>query len=595
MSVKNICFGISYNNIFKNINNKTTQQVTKNSNIEAKSDDLGLSMDYFDKNIQPIAFDISEYSSCLEGKLNIDHTANYGDILDEINSNSTLNDTQKDELKNVLDNEYDKFADKASEKLTNDISNFFGSEDNINKDELKKNIKSMFKAAEVFYKNNPKGTAEERDEFLQDRFSNTQSLTNLGYNDFKALNNAIKIAEGNGRVIDLDNLCKNDNSNEIKQELRDGTSALEELAKGGTSITVQNAFKKVVEQKILSTIENSCYLEKNLNMDYTANYGKALDEVNASTSISNTQKKEMKSILEIAYDKFADKASEKIANDTETFFDIAYYAGQDEFLSKLGITGDKLIDKNEFQKTVRNMFEAAKDFYKNNPNGTEEERDKFLEDKFSSTKSLENLSYVDFKSIDKAIKNMTDNEIEDGIGLLNNPKAYLDKMNTILDKLVKDGASSFTQDVFKKAIKQDYNYNVRFGSYFKLEFQFEEGNEEDAKELAKIKDKLKELEKRRKEMMEMYRKKVQKAEEEIRNSKIKISLLDGDRIIQDINKQREEKLKDLDDEKKDLLSQEKSIRSRIDKRSKQHDDFVKNPKPYIDNYIKRNNLLNNQL
>jgi hypothetical protein len=250
----------------------------------------------------------------------------------------------------------------------------------------------------------------------------------------------------------------------------------------------------------------------------------------------------------------------------------------------MGIKGDKVINEEDTERNISNMFSGVKSFYKNNLNGTKEQFDLFLQDKFSITESIDKLSYNDFKSLQKALDIAR--------------KAPTGTMNSALESLKKDGASSILSDAFEKVVSQNKISGDRVGAYNDLDAEFKVKLGLLSKERLAYEAMLKELKKRRQEMIEEYNRAMAKLQHEVYKSR-KFNMLNGlnalniptkgnsDKYdpLENLTKQHDRQLQNLDKQKLEVEIKITEIGKEIMKVSGEYSKFMIDPSPFIDNYL----------
>ncbi|MFL0269215.1 hypothetical protein [Candidatus Clostridium radicumherbarum] len=301
-----------------------------NSNdvVPANSDTIELSLNY-SKPVLSILDEIKNTFSKkdwidLEDNSSIsDYTAQYGNILNSIKSNPQFDDNQIVNLTKILDSSFDDYAENLAENLSKNISSFFNlaynaeqiytsqgtdmgirGEKIINKDEFKKNIYNMLSASKIFYKNNTSGTKDKLEQFLQDKFSETQNIDKLSYKDFTALRNTLSAYYKTDRAAYYDT-----NYNDPSRRLELMNTALSSLKTSNASQALVNAFEKAKQQDNNYFIRMNAYRE--VRMGYEINSDKLIKEyVKYSAKLENLKKRRKEMIKE--HEKEMQKLKEKL-------------------------------------------------------------------------------------------------------------------------------------------------------------------------------------------------------------------------------------------------------------------------------------------
>lgn len=339
-------------------------------------------------------------------------------------------------------------------------------------------------------------------------------------------------------------------------------------------------------RNILNNIQTSFDFVNNMDdnrtiVDCSDEYGKILKSINSNTKIDDNTKEKVIKILDDSYDNFANTKAKYISERFSDFFNGAYiaqdYREKNQSLN-LGITGDKLIDKDTTENNIRNMFTAAKVFYKNNLDGTKEQLDKYLEGKFKKTESIDKLSYNDFKYLEKS-------------GVLSWAFAYYGKakekaaeMNGALDSLKKAGVSEIVINAFKKACYQNNDMNKRFQAFGEIRFGYEKRLEMIGNLISSYSEKLKELAKKRKKLIEEHEKQIEKFKKDM----LKLSMLKmkrQDKILVELEKAHSKQLENMDKHKIELENQKDQLLKQFREIEDSFKNFLKNPADEISGYI----------
>jgi hypothetical protein len=341
-------------------------------------------------------------------------------------------------------------------------------------------------------------------------------------------------------------------------------------------------------------------LENNSSIsDYTAQYGNILNNIKSNPQFDDNQIGSLTKILDSSFDNFAENIAENLSNNISTFFNLAYKAEQIYTAqgTDMGITGEEIINKDEFKKNIYNMLSASKIFYKNNPGGTKDELEQFLQDKFSETQNIDKLSYKDFTTLSNTLSAYykTDRAAYYDTNY-NDPSRRLDLMNNALGSLKNSNASQILVNAFEKAIQQDNNYNIRMNAYREVRMGFEKKTDELFKLYDKYASDLDSLEKSKKEMIKEHEKEMEKLKEKFRKQLLQIMLSDlsnGQKQIENLQKLHESKLANLSMQEIEIENRLKSIGEDIRINSEEYFKFLKTPASYIDSYLNKagsNNL-----
>jgi Chromosome segregation ATPases len=349
-----------------------------------------------------------------------------------------------------------------------------------------------------------------------------------------------------------------------------------------------------VVDNIKNSFDSYSYLTSGFSFKDSVNkYGEILKNINSNTNFDDNTKTQLSKLLDNSFDTYAQKLANKIGNDAALFFNQAYDK-ENQYKQyqnvELGIKGDQIINSEDFSKNLNNMILSAKSYYKNNIDGTEEGLNKYLQEKYSNTESINNLSFDDYNALSKAM-NVLNAPVTDTKKLT--PEEYKkrreEQANKAIDELNKDGASSTLINAFEKAVAQNKNASKRVDTYNKLD----SGYQDNLKKLAKLKEKyermLKKIEETKRKMEEDYKKQVEKLKKELyKLYQLKASLNSGvgkDDPLNDLRKQHDDVMKELE---KDKVEAEKNINEltvQIKDLSKEYEDFQKNPSVYIDKYL----------
>lgn len=363
---------------------------------------------------------------------------------------------------------------------------------------------------------------------------------------------------------------------------------------------------------ILNDINNSFDNSKDISnnksiLDCTTQYGKIIKSINSNGELDNDTKSRLTEALDKSFDCFSEKKVRDFSSDMSVFFNKAY--NDKESYDKKGINieihGDELLNQDETEKNISNMFSTAKTFYKNNLDGTKEQLDTFLEDKFSKTESINKLSYSDLKSLEKSLDIVDDYnkslanipfiESTDRFSNLaqrrsNLAKTRSESMKSGLENLEKEGVSSIVIDGFKNAVNQNENCSKREDTYASIGDSYQKQLEELLNDKKKQQSKLDELKEERKRIIEQYNKQMKKLQEQIKMMSA-LNTLDGkqDDLTENLTKIHKKQLENLDKRKieiqSDISSNDKIYKAIGDN----YANFINNPSDEIDGCIKKEN------
>lgn len=391
-----------------NINNINNADMTAmnykmhNNNIKDKTDtgelkELTAANDYVEFSVDYSKKDVSKILDNIQNSFDKDDSSGsisdcgekYGKILKDISSNSKFDDKTKDELTKKLDNSFDKFAKKRAKGMTDNMSNFFDSAytsekggnklgitgeelfTENDKNESEKNIKNMFTATEVFYKNNLDGTKVQLDAYLQENFNKTENIGKLSYKDVKALENSKTINNSNQDILSDISI-----SGYAKRKADAMNNSLESLNKDGASDILFNAYSKAIDQN-----NNK---DQRIEAYWTINFSFQQESKLIGNSIEdNTYRlKELKEKRQEVIKEY-NKQMEKIKKDM-TKFAMMKNNGQSNMLEEMEKAHKSQLENMDKLKTeIENQQKQLKKQY----NQTGDSYDKFMEDPSASINS----------------------------------------------------------------------------------------------------------------------------------------------------------------------------------------------------------------
>lgn len=318
-------------------------------------------------------------------------------------------------------------------------------------------------------------------------------------------------------------------------------------------------------------------------------YGDILNRINSSSDFDDNEKLQLTKALDNTFDNYVKSISGKIADNTSDFLNRACNIEKSyaENGTDLGIRGQSIINKAEFGKNVENMLSAVKIFYKNNSGGTKEDLQKFLEKNFSTTESIEKLSYNDFTALSKAIDVSLGRSGKDGVpdvNIISSFEKQNEAMNAAANGLKAGGASKIVTDAFGKAIAQNCNSNNRIMAYSKIRYQYEKKLEQIRAQISEEQAKLKELKKKQKEMMEEYRREMKKIQDDRRKL---MSAASKDKQKELLTKQYSSNMDMFRKENDQIEGNIKELNNFVKEEAKQFEAFLKEPASVISDYLSK--------
>ncbi|MBU3142161.1 hypothetical protein [Clostridium sp. CF012] len=357
------------------------------------------------------------------------------------------------------------------------------------------------------------------------------------------------------------------------------------------SIDYTNDEASTILGNIKKSFDSTDYMSSNVSIvDCTDEYGKILKSIKTNSKFDDNTKLQLTKALDSSFDNFTEKKVKELGGNISNFFNKAYNIKEiyDKQGTNMGMKGDKLFNEEAAAKNVTNMLLSAKIFYKNNLNGTEDQFERFLQDKFSKTESIEMLSYNDFKSLQKAIVIVNDHkEIPADVSFSGRTKRQWEVMNNALESLKKDGASSIITNAFNKAVEQNNNSNKRMETYVEIRVSYEKQLESLLKDRSENELRLEELKKQREKMIEDYVKEMAKLQHEM----YKLYLLnaamnqnmDKSNPVENLTKQHNKQLQNLDKHYIEVENRLNDIKKTFKETAEGFDRFMKDPASFIDN------------
>lgn len=401
------------------------------------------------------------------------------------------------------------------------------------------------------------------------------------------INKALNINSSNKLVYTNEILKKND------YPQKKGVYNLDNLANGDTDYTEFSIdYSNDEVCNILHNIESSFDFVNNSNdnrtiADCAGEYGKILKYINSNSKIDDKTKEHITKILGNSFDNFAIKRTKYISDKFSDFFNSSYiiqeYTAKNNSLN-LGITGDKLIDKDITENNIHNIFVAAKVFYKNNLDATNDKLDKYLQEKFNKTESIDNLSYHDFKCLENSGILSLDFAASGSV------KEKATQMNAALNDLKRSGASKVVIDVFTKAFYQNNDKNKRFHAFQEIRFGYEKRLDILGKFINSYSEKLKQLTEKQKELIEEHNKQIEKFKKDM----MKLAMWKSNsqnKILEELEKIHSKQLENIDKQKTEIETQKNQLLVEFKKIDDDFKNFLKNPADEISGYL--NNPKNN--
>ncbi|WMJ80165.1 hypothetical protein RBU49_15275 [Clostridium sp. MB40-C1] len=355
------------------------------------------------------------------------------------------------------------------------------------------------------------------------------------------------------------------------------------------SIDYSNDEVSNVLNSIRDSFEDSYYMHNDNNksiVDCTSEYGKILKSINSNSKFDDDTKIKLTKALDDSFDSFIEKKVKEFSNNISDFFNKPGYMKEayDRQGNNMGIKGEKIVNEIGLEKNIKSMFLVAKNFYKNNLNGTKEELDTFLQNRFSETKSVEELSYNDFKSLNKALDIV--NDYDQSTSVFKSSKL----MNSALENLEKGGVSSKLVNAFKKAINQNNDCSSRIKTFGKIQYEYEKQLEKLMAEGSNNEVMLKELNKKRKKMVEDYNKEMEKFQHQMyKLDMLKLSMsedVESDNPLENLTKIHNKQLERLDKQQIEIENRINDTRKMFKEVSENYTKFLKEPASFIDSELK---------
>lgn len=317
----------------------------------------------------------------------------------------------------------------------------------------------------------------------------------------------------------------------------------------------------------------------------TSDYGEILKKINSDDELSKEDKDKLVKILDNSFDNYSDKLSQALSDKISGFLNYAAN-NKNEVYEKYGIKvdADKLVNSDELNKNIRNMFSAAKIFYKNNPQGSDEELNAFVDSKFKDTKSIDNISYKDLILAKNALSK---NHFEPG-----NKNEHFDKINEKIGDLIDKGASDTLVNNFEKAYAQNSNFELRFKSYDNLKKGFEDNIKKLEQKAEGLKKTLENLNKAAQDADKEYQYSLRDIQEKKIKAQMVLNMLpnnNDDKVLENLKKDHDRTLKNISKQEAKIQGQIGNILKEIKEKRQSYKEFTQDPNKAIDEEIKNNN------
>lgn len=317
----------------------------------------------------------------------------------------------------------------------------------------------------------------------------------------------------------------------------------------------------------------------------TSDYGEILKKINSDDDLSKDDKDKLIKILDTSFDNYSDNLSQALSDKISGFLNYAA-DNKDEVFKKCGIkiNAEKIVDSDELKKNIRNMFSAAKIFYKNNPQGSDEELNAFIDSKFKDTKSIDNISYKDLILAKNALAN---NKFEPG-----NKDEHFDKINKRVDDLIDKGASDTLVNNFEKAYGQNADFELRSKAYANLRKGFEDTIKKLEQRAEGLKKTLENLSKEAQEADKEYQYSLRDMQEKKMKARMLLNMLpDGydDKAIENLKKDHDRTLKNISKQQAKIQRKISDVLKQVKDKGEVYKDFIQDPNQYIDDHIRNDN------
>lgn len=309
----------------------------------------------------------------------------------------------------------------------------------------------------------------------------------------------------------------------------------------------------------------------------TKDYGQILNEIDSNDELSDTDKKYLDTILDKSFDNYSDKLSDKLSDKISGFFNYAA-DNKDEIYKKYGIkiTADKIVNEDDLKKNIKDMFSAAKIFYKNNPHGSDADLDAFVESKFNITKDINNISYKDLMFTKNA--------------LCNGGFDYTDKHDDKKLSILLDGrASNILVGDFQKAYSQNKDFKLRVKSYNDLKDSYEDSIKKLEDKAESLKKTLEDFDKEAQDIDKEYQYSLRDMREKKMNAQMVLNMLsDGskEKKIENLEKDHDRTLKNISKQRAKIQGQISNILKQIKEKNKEYKEFIQDPNPAIEDNMK---------
>lgn len=310
---------------------------------------------------------------------------------------------------------------------------------------------------------------------------------------------------------------------------------------------------------------------------FTKDYGEILNKISSDDELSDTDKKYLGTILDKSFDNYSDKLSKTLSDKISGFLNYAA-DNKEEIYKKYGIkiTADKIVNEEDLRKNIKDMFSTAKIFYKNNPHGSDEDLDAFVDSKFNITKDINNISYKDLI----AAKNV----------LCNGGFNYTDKNDDKkLNSLLDGGASNILAGDFQKAYYQNKDFKLRAKTYNDLKHSYEDGIKKLEDKAENLKKTLENFDKEAQDVEKEYQYSLRDMQEKKMNAQMLLSMLsDGnkEKKVETLQKEHDRTLQNISKQRAKVQGQISNILKQIKEKNKEYKEFIKDPNSAIEKSMK---------
>lgn len=306
----------------------------------------------------------------------------------------------------------------------------------------------------------------------------------------------------------------------------------------------------------------------------TKDYGEILNEINSNDDLNDEDKKYLDTILDKSFDNYSDKLSQALSDKISGVLNYAAN-NKDEVYKKYGIkiNADKIVDSDKLKQNITKMFSAAKVFYKNNPHGSDEDLDEFVNSKFNVTKDINNMSYKDLM--------LAKNILSDGGFNYKYKDKHDDKK---LDILSSEGASDALVGNFKKAYYQNKDFKLRCKTYNDLRSNYEDGIKKLEARVESLKKTLEDLSKQAQDADKEYQYNLRDIQEKKMKAQMILNMMsDGnkDKKIENLKKDHDRTLKNISKQEAKIQGQISNILKEIKDKRGSYKSFMQDPNKAI--------------